>query len=328
LTFFISNDNLVIPHSVPDYHPTQPSVFPSPHSAVESSPHPVTEPSLDISPTHPSDYIVPHSSSPEPPAHILPSRKSSRLRKEPSYLQDYHCQLATSQPVSTSMDMTVSKNSGTPYSLSSFLSYDKLSPTHKHFSLSVSTVFEPTYYHQAVAYREWCEAMKAELQALENNNTWSLVDLPLHKKPIGCKWAFKVKYKADGTVERHKARLVAKGYTQCEGIDYHKTFSPVAKLTTVRCILALDAAKQWHLHQLDVNNAFLHGDLHEEVYMTPPLGYVPKGDSRVCKLLKSLYGLKQASHQWYSKFSSTLIEHGFHQSKADYSLFTKVSGSC
>jgi hypothetical protein len=129
LTFFISNDNLVIPHSVPDYHPTQPSVFPSPHSAVESSPHPVTEPSLDISLTLPSDYIVPHSSSPEPPAHILPSRKSSRLRKEPSYLQDYHCQLATSQPVSTSMDMTVSKNSGTPYSLSSFLSYDKLSPT-------------------------------------------------------------------------------------------------------------------------------------------------------------------------------------------------------
>ena len=131
--------------------------------------------------------------------------------------------------------------------------------------------------------------MDAEIKALEANNTWTITSLPPGKKPIGCKWVYWVKYKSDGSIERYKARLVAKGFTQKEGLNYIDTFSPVAKMVSVKCVLAVATMKGWFLSQLDVNNAFFHGDLHEEVYMSLPLGFHSKGGNTVIG----------SSHSWY-----------------------------
>ncbi|GJX75405.1 retrovirus-related pol polyprotein from transposon TNT 1-94 [Tanacetum coccineum] len=141
--------------------------------------------------------------------------------------------------------------------------------------------------------------------------TWELTELPTGHKLITSKWVYKIKYKANGTLDKYKARLVVRGYNQKEGQDYKHTFSPVAKLATVRVIIALATAKDWPLHQLDVNNAFLHGYLDEEIYMLQPEGYNKAKPGQVCKLLRSLYGLKQASRQWNQELSKFLCSLGF-----------------
>lgn len=191
---------------------------------------------------------------------------------------------------------------------------------------SISVVSKPHSYAEADKHDCWLKAMQAELEALQMNHTWTLTPLPPHKQVVGCRWIYKIKYNADGSIERYKARLVAKGYTQVEGLDYLATFSPVAKLTKVRLLVALAAIFYWHLKQLDVNNAFLHGELNEEVYMSLPQGMCPAYSNQVCKLQKSIYGLKQASRQWFAKLSSFLIQHGYHKSASYHSLFFKFFG--
>lgn len=161
----------------------------------------------------------------------------------------------------------------------------------------MNAIHEPHSYEEAQAIPEWVTTMNQELSALESNKTGDVVQLPLGMKPIGCRWVYKIKLRADGTIERYKARLVAKGYTQVEGIDFYDSFSPVAKSMTVRVILALAAYHGWFLHQCDVNSVFLHGHLDEDIYMSAPPGYNVQ-DGHVCKLKRSLYGLKQASRQW------------------------------
>ncbi|KAL8107926.1 hypothetical protein AgCh_024361 [Apium graveolens] len=164
--------------------------------------------------------------------------------------------------------------------------------------------------------------MDDEINALMRNNTWILTPFKPSMNVIGCKWVFRVKRKSDGSLDRYKARLVAKGFNQKEGIDYYDTFSPVVKPCTIRMILSLSVSRKWPIHQLDVQNAFLHGNLNEEVYMRQPPGYIDQRfPDYVCKLIKSIYGLKQASRTWYQRLSSYLLEIGFISSKVDSSLF-------
>uniref|UniRef100_A0A2N9GWX8 Integrase catalytic domain-containing protein n=1 Tax=Fagus sylvatica TaxID=28930 RepID=A0A2N9GWX8_FAGSY len=181
---------------------------------------------------------------------------------------------------------------------------------------------EPNSYTIASKHPQWCTAMDEEFQALHKQGTWSLVSLPPHKNVVGCKWVYKLKYNSDGTIARYKARLVAKGFHQQYGVDFDETFSPVIKPPTVRLVLSLAVSLNWPLRQLDVKNAFLHGALKEEVYMTQPQGYIDsQHPSHVCKLLKSIYGLKQAPRAWFESFTSQLLHLGFSASTADSSLF-------
>jgi hypothetical protein len=165
--------------------------------------------------------------------------------------------------------------------------------------------------------------MELEMKALHQNGTWELVPLPPSKKTVGCKWVYTAKFNPDGSVERLKASLVAKGYTQTYGIDYDETFSPVAKISSVRILISLAANLNWPLFQLDVKNDFLHGDLHEEVYMEQPPGFVAQGEYRgcVCKLKKTLYGLKQSPRAWFGKFSKAVMEFGLQHCQTDHSVF-------
>lgn len=162
------------------------------------------------------------------------------------------------------------------------------------------------------------------MEALQKNKTWKLVPLPDGKKLIGCKWVFSIKHKEDGSIERYKARLVAKGYTQTYSIDYQETFSPVAKLNTIRVLLSLAVNLDWPLHQFDVKNVCLHGNLEEEISMDIPPGYTASSKTRaVCKLQRSLYGLKQSPRVWFGRFSLAMKKYGFHQSNSDHTLFLK-----
>jgi transposase InsO family protein len=189
---------------------------------------------------------------------------------------------------------------------------------------------EPDSYQDALLSpnsADWVTAMDEEIASMEKNKVWELVDLPSNRKAIGNKWVLKIKRKADGTVDKYKARLVAKGFTQKEGVDYEETFSPVAKFSSIRMILSIVASLDLELYQMDVKTAFLNGDLDEDIYMQQPIGYVDKKyPKKVCKLLRSIYGLKQSSRQWYMRFHLAITTFGFTMSEEDHCVYVKRSG--
>lgn len=246
-------------------------------------------------------------------------RRSSRISHKPTWLGDYVNNSHSSAHIVSVIDLP-------------------LEDQFHYFSATVTTNDDPVNFKQAVQCANWRDAMNKELTALEENNTWKITKLPPGKKSIGCKWLFKTKYNPDGSIERYKSRLVVLGCKQVYGIDYVETFAPVAKLTTVRTLLAVAAIQGWTTVQMDVSNAFLNGDLDEIVYMRFSQGYTGMGSritaesvsavtwstgGWVCQLLKSLYGLRQAPRQWFSKPSETLKALGYEQSKTDYSFFYK-----
>jgi hypothetical protein len=181
---------------------------------------------------------------------------------------------------------------------------------------------EPQTLLEGLEDENWKGAMNEEFAALKRKKTCHLVLAHLAQNLIDCKWVYKIKHKADGMIDRYKARLVAKGFKQRYRIDYEDTFSHVVKIATIIIILFIVVSKNWCLRQLDVQNAFLHDVLEEDVFMKQPPGFEdPSYPQHVCKLNKALYGLKQVPMAWYSKLSAKLVKLGFMISKANTSLF-------
>ncbi|KAL1217883.1 Retrovirus-related Pol polyprotein from transposon RE2 [Cardamine amara subsp. amara] len=223
-----------------------------------------------------------------------------------SAVPDKHTPHLSSTP---SADSSTVKGT-TQYPLSDYIPDARFLEQHRIFLAAVSACVEPVFYNDAVKDEKWRVAMASEIKALEDNDTWTLVTLSKGKKALGSKWIYKLKYNAYGFIERYKARLVVPGNLLVEGRDFNETFVPVSKMKTVRTLLEVAAAKDWEVHQMDVHNAFLHGDLEEEVYMKLPPGFETDDPIKVCRLKKSLYGLKQAPRCWFVKLSLALLTRG------------------
>ncbi|KAH9785565.1 hypothetical protein KPL71_010000 [Citrus sinensis] len=195
-------------------------------------------------------------------------------------------------------------------------------------AISDEHVQDPTSYNEALIDRDvefWKKAMNQEMESMYSNKVWELVEAPNGVKPIGCKWIYKRKRGVDGRVETFKARLVAKGFTQKEGIDYEETFSPVAMLKSIRILLSIAAVLDYEIWQMDVKTAFLNGHLEENIYMQQPDGFIQKGQEHmVCKLQRSIYGLKQASRSWNIRFDQAIKSFGFIQNIDEPSLSQAV----
>jgi hypothetical protein len=184
---------------------------------------------------------------------------------------------------------------------------------------------EPTCFEEAIQKKEWADSMTEEYQSIIKNDLWEIVPIPKSKDVVSSKWLFKIKHVADGSIEKYKARFVARGFSKKEGIDYEETFTPMARYTFIKTIIALAAKMKWKLHQMDVKTTFLNGVIEEEVYIEKTQGFeVEDRKSHVCRLKKALYRLKKALRAWYGHIDSFLTSLGFTKSKANSNLYFKI----
>ncbi|KAK8933572.1 hypothetical protein KSP39_PZI015652 [Platanthera zijinensis] len=245
---------------------------PPPHSIPSTAAPPLTLPLLPPVPTCPRSHIAPPTSLPDhPPTEVSPPTTAPSPAPAPDTAP------SDAPTASSHVDPALPRRN----------------PARPRHPLLATTIVLPV-----------------ELQAFHRTHTWDLVPCPPGVTPVSCKWIFKIKTRPDGSIERHKARLVARGFSQEHDIDYDETFAPVARMTIVRTLLVVAATRDWLLLQMDVTNAFLHGDLAEVVYMAPPPGLsVPTG--HVCHLRRALYGLKQAPRAWFERFRTAVLKAGF-----------------
>lgn len=165
--------------------------------------------------------------------------------------------------------------------------------------------------------------MHTEIKTLQENNTWTLVPRPKEKKVLTSRWVFKIKRNKDGEIEKYKARLVARGHTQQKGIDYEEVFAPVARYEAIRALLAASVNEEMYVDQMDVISAYVQGELSDEVYMEQPEMFIQENkEDMICKLNKSLYGLKQSGREWYRKLDNFLLNHGGKRTEADPCVYT------
>ncbi|KAH9792938.1 hypothetical protein KPL71_004353 [Citrus sinensis] len=254
------------------------SLDPNPLSTSPPIPSPVIP---VIQPDKPLQFYVRKKSHPQL------SQEGDTTPSNPSTIQEsFSDQDPLPVPEVSDLDLPIALRKGTRnstrYPLTHFISFHALSSSFHAFALSLSVISLPKHYQKALTHPGWWSAMKKEIKALSDRDTWDLQILPKDKEVVGCRWVFVIKYHPDGTIERLKARLVAKGFTQTYEVDYLETFSPVARLNSVRVVISLAVFHDWPLCQLDVKNVFLYGDLKEEVYMEQPSGFVARGSLAWC----------------------------------------------
>lgn len=208
--------------------------------------------------------------------------------------------------------------------------YNSTEPVETQFDYSLfclMTECDPVTYEEAIEDNKWKKAMDEEIAAIRRNDTWELTSLPEGHSPIGVKWVYKTKTNKEEKVEKYKARLVAKGYKQRQGVDYDEIFAPVARIDTIRLLIAVAAQYKWKIYQMDVKSAFLNGYLEEEVYIEQPPGYSIQGkEDKVYRLKKALYGLKQAPRAWNTRIDEYFRRNGFIKSPHEHTLYTKKNG--